>query len=75
MFNRSAQVAGLDEEVHPVVWLAILCPPLALLLLAMRAGKKDLPRHEGGDLVFWRAALIWLPAGALVVWLAAQLSG
>ena len=57
-----------------MVWLAILFPPLALLLLAMRAGKKDRPRHEGRDLVLWRVSLIWLPAGALVVWLAAQLS-
>lgn len=63
-FNRSAKVAELDK-VLVVLWVAILCPPLALLLLAMRSRKKERPRHEGGDLVFWRVALIWLPAGAL----------
>lgn len=59
-----------------MVWLAILCPPLALILLAARAGKKkDRPRHEGGDVLGWRIALVWVPLAALAGWLAVQYGG
>lgn len=55
-----------------MVWLAILCPPVALLMLALRADRErkqeSAPVHAGADMPFWRFLLWWLPVFTLLGW-------